>query len=391
MIIYLNVLKVVNNRMIHITKIQLFVLIMLFEVGSTTLFALGIGAKQDAWIVILLASFVGMGLLWVFTQIPALYPKMSFSEILNVVLGRKLAIPLLFIYGAYFLSGAHFNFYEFGALIKMTALPMTPLLVILYLYMLVSIYILSLGFNVLARTAEILLPVSLIFLVTIYIFTMFSGQFDLSNLRPVLGNGLQPVLGRTLFDVVIFPFGEMVVFIMFWHFVNNQEKIKKTSFLAVSLSTFLIVFSVIVILSVLGPEITANSEIPLLETILSINIADIITNLDLLAVLIMFIGGFFKMSLHFYGFILALTWIFKIKNSKWLIVGLGLIFPIYNNLLFDNLAYHRWLGEKVHFYVIGITDLMTVLLVMVIFLKKKALNAKKGSEKDGNGSVPKES
>src|SRR3954465_9016780 len=204
-----------HKRMIQITKIQLFMLIMLFEVGSTTLFALGIAAKQDAWLVVLLAFFIGTGLIWVFTQIPRIYPDQNFSEILNAAVGRKLAIPLLIIYGAYFLDGASYNFYEFGALIKMTALPMTPLLVILYFFMLVSIYILSLGFEVLARTGEILLPVFIIFLITIYILTMFSGQFDINGLLPILGNGIKPLLGKNLLDVALFPFGELVVFIMF--------------------------------------------------------------------------------------------------------------------------------------------------------------------------------
>ncbi|GAA3329827.1 hypothetical protein GCM10020331_079870 [Ectobacillus funiculus] len=51
----------------------------------------------------------------------------------------------------------------------------------------------------------------------------------------------------------------------------------------------------------LGPELAANSAIPLLHVLLAINIADIITNVDLLAILVIFfIGGFFfKMSLHF--------------------------------------------------------------------------------------------
>jgi spore germination protein KB len=373
--------------MIQITKIQLFVLIMLFEVGSTTLFALGIGAKQDAWIVVLLAAFIGLGLLWVFTQIPAYYPNKNFSEILTESIGRKLAIPLLFIYACYFFSGASFNFYEFGALIKMTALPMTPLIVILYIFIFVSVYILALGFEVLARTAEILLPIFLIFLITIYIFTMFSGQFDLSSLLPVLGNGIKPILGKNLLDVVVFPFGELVVFIMFWHFVNKPELIRKTSFLAMGLSAFLIIFSLIVILSVLGPEMTANAEIPLLETILSINIAEIITNLDLLAVLIMFIGGFYKMSLHFYGGILAITWIFKIKDPKWVIVVLGLIFPIYNNIRFENITYHRWVGTEVHIYVITAICVLTVILFIIIFLKKNLQNSKKRRERDGNPSI----
>src|SRR5919205_3944197 len=108
--------------MVYITKVQLFFLIMLFEVGSTTLFALGIGAKQDAWLVVLLASFIATGLIWVYTQFPRLCPDQNFSEILNAAVGRKLAIPLLLIYGAYFFDSASYNFYEFGALIKMTAL-----------------------------------------------------------------------------------------------------------------------------------------------------------------------------------------------------------------------------------------------------------------------------
>ncbi|MBT2658468.1 GerAB/ArcD/ProY family transporter [Bacillus sp. ISL-18] len=373
--------------MIQITKIQLFMLIMLFEVGSTTLFALGIGAKQDAWLVVILAFFISTGLIWVYTQFPRICPKQDFSEILNSAVGRKLAIPLLFIYGAYFFDSASYNFYEFGALIKMTALPMTPIFVILYFFMLVSIYILSLGFEVLARTGEILLPVFIIFMVSIYIFTMFSGEFDINELLPILGNGMKPLLGKTLFDVVFFPFGELVVFIVFWHFVSEQEVIRKITFLAVSFSTFLIIFSLIIMLAFLGPDLTANTEIPLLETILSINIANFFTNLDLLAVLIMFIGGFFKMSLHFYAGVLALIWIFKIKDIRRAILILGLMFPIFSNMRFENMAYHRWLGFEVHPYVMAMINLMSILLLIVIFLKKKVAILNKRRKSDGNPPI----
>ncbi|MBM7654944.1 GerAB/ArcD/ProY family transporter [Neobacillus cucumis] len=377
--------------MIQITKIQLFMLVMLFEVGSTTLFALGIGAKQDAWLVVLLAFLISTGLIWAYTQFPRICPEQDFSEILNEAVGRKLAIPLLFIYGAYFFDSASYNFFEFGSLIKMSALPMTPILVILYFFMLVSIYILSLGFEVLARTGEILLPVFIIFMITIFVFTMFSGQFDINEILPILGNGIKPLLGKTLFDVVFFPFGELVVFIMFWHFVNKQEGIRKITFIAVALSTFLIIFSLIIMLSILGPDLTANTEIPLLQTILSINIANFFTNLDLLAVLIMFIGGFYKMSLHFYGVVLAIIWIFKIKNIRWVILAIGLMFPIWNNLRFENMAYHRWLGFEVHPYVMAMVNLMTILLLIVIFLKKKVMILKKRRKSDANSTSNQES
>ncbi|WP_227937545.1 GerAB/ArcD/ProY family transporter [Alkalihalobacillus deserti] len=356
--------------MIRISNIQLFVLIIVFEVGSTTLFALGIGAKQDAWIVVLLAAFIGFFLVSVYTQIAKLYPNKNFSEILNEVLGKKVAAPLLLLFALYFYSQASHNFFEFGVLIKMTALEKTPLFVILYLFIIVIMYILSLGFEVLARTCEILLPYFLVFLILIYILTLFSGQFDFSALRPVLGNGLKPIL-EELPSVIAFPFGEMVVFLMFWHYIDNIKSIRKTAFLAVGLSALLIMTSIVVMVSVLGPEIAANAEIPLLQTILTINIAEIITNLDSIAIFFMFIGGFYKTALHFWGFVLAITWLFRFKSTKWIMIIFGLLLPLFAYYRFPGFDYQRWIGTQMGIFNILVISILPVLLLAIMFIKKR--------------------
>ncbi|WP_209121595.1 GerAB/ArcD/ProY family transporter [Alkalihalobacillus sp. BA299] len=369
--------------MSRISSIQLFTLIVVFEVGSTTLFALGIGAKQDAWIVILAAALVGLGLLWIYTEIPKYYPNQNFAEILDDTLGKKLAAPLLFLFGLEFINIASHNFYEFGVLIKMTALNQTPIIVILYLFMAVLIYILNLGFEVLARTVELLLPYFLIFLVTIYILTLFSGQFDFSALRPVLGNGIQPILSE-LHTVIAFPFGEMVVFLMFWHYVNKPQLLRKTAFFAVGLGAVLLTISLIVMISVLGPELAANSEIPLLEAILSINIGEIITNLDSIAVFIMFIGGFYKTALHFWGFSLAVTWMFNGKKPKWIMTIVGLLFPLFVLHRFPGLDYQRWKGLELGIYSLLLYGFIPVLLLLIIFIKKKKIST---SRKDNDNAI----
>ena len=370
--------------MIRITKIQLFCLIMLFEIGSTTLFALGIGAKQDAWLVVVISSLVGFFLLWVFTQIPKYYPKQNFYEILNKVVGKKIAAPLIFLFGVYFLSQASHNFYEFGHLIKMTALPRTPLLVILYLFIIAAIYILCLGFEVFARTAEILFPVFLIFLTTIYIITLFSGNFDIREMLPILGTGISPVMSE-LWKVIAFPYGEMVVFLMYWHFLDEQQVLRKTAFTALLFSTIAIILTLIAIISVLGANLSGNAEIPLLETILSINIADIITNLDLLAVLIMFIGGFFKMTLHFYGFVLAITWVFHAKSPKKILIISGLLFPLYAIYRFPGLDYKHWKGE-IDMYTVLLYAFLPILLLIIIYVKKKKESNSKKESSNANNS-----
>ncbi|KAA9028544.1 GerAB/ArcD/ProY family transporter [Niallia endozanthoxylica] len=355
--------------MMKITKTQLFSLIMLFEIGSTTLFVLGIEAKQDAWIVVFLSSLVGLLLLWVYTQFPKHFPNQNFAEILTQLVGKKFAALLLLLFGLSFLSGASHNFYEFGQLIKMTALPTTPLLVILYIFIIASIYILNFGFEVLARTAEILFPVFLIFLLTIYIITLLSGNFQISEMLPILGNGLSPILSETP-KVISFPYGEMVVFLIYWHYVDKQQDIKKIAITALIFSTIAIILTLIAIISVLGVNLAANAEIPLLETILTVNIADIFTNLDLLAVLIMFIGGFYKMSLRFYAFVLILTWLFKAKSPKKILIISGLLFPLFTVYRFPGLDYKRWKGD-IELNVVLLYALIPILLLMIHYLKKR--------------------
>ncbi|UTR15024.1 spore germination protein [Salipaludibacillus sp. LMS25] len=88
----------------RISNSQIFVLVLAFLIGSTTLFALGIGAGKDAWLVILLEGVIGGGLLWVYTQFPKLYPHQPFSYILEQIIGKKLATLLLIVYCAYFYS-----------------------------------------------------------------------------------------------------------------------------------------------------------------------------------------------------------------------------------------------------------------------------------------------
>ena len=144
--------------MIKVSKYQFFTLMFIFEVGSTTLFALGIAAKQDAWIVILVALLIGLVFIWIYTELQNLFPSKNYVEIIIAILGKKIGIPLALLYAAYWLWPAARNLREFGELISMTLLPETPLSVILFIFILISLYALLKGVEVIARTSEIIMP-----------------------------------------------------------------------------------------------------------------------------------------------------------------------------------------------------------------------------------------
>lgn len=362
--------------MIFISKWQMFCLMMLFEIGSTTVFGLGIGAKQDAWIAILLAMLSGFVLVRIYNSIQECYPDKNLADILTIVFGKWIATPLILLYALEFFWISTLNFREFGELISMIVLPTVPLWIILSIFMFTVVYILLLGYEVLARLSEIMFPIMIFFIIVTFVLISISGEVNLTRLQPILGNGIKPVLGAAFPALINFPFGEMVVFLMYWHYVSDKQSIKKIS-MWVTLTIGVLLSSLLIFMvSVLDVPYTENSTIPLYEMIKLINIADVITNLDAIATVLQFIGGFFKMSIHFYGGVLAIKSLFKIKNDKLIIILFAIVWTWFSIIYYPNLIFHRWAGLRVSisYFYSGFTVMELVcppLILINIWLKSR--------------------
>lgn len=359
--------------MVHVNKHQLFTLMFVFEVGSTTLFALGINAKQDAWIVILAALIIALGFIWVYTELQNAFPDKNYVEIIFIILGRKLGISVILLNIFGFLWNCARNLREFGELIIITALPETPLWVINSVFAAVSVYVIFNGVEVLARISEILMPVILVFIIGLYILAYISGDVEFNRLTPVLGDGVVPII-KTVPSVVTFPFGELVVFLMYWNYSNEKTAVRKAAIKAAVLSGILLCCSLIMDITVLGSKYTAIATIPFLEAIKLINISEIIVNIDSIGIIIMFFGGFIKMTVYLYGIVLSLTTLLKIKDNR-LIIILSSIFLTWFSLKFEpSYAYHQWMFPfDVHYFAITYTIIIPPLLLVIYWIKKKRL------------------
>ena len=63
------------------------------------------------------------------------------------------------------------------------------------------------------------------------------------NIEPVLGDGIKPVLKAMFPALLVFPFGELVVFTIILTSVTELKKSKKVAFIAVLIAgTFLAVY-----------------------------------------------------------------------------------------------------------------------------------------------------
>jgi spore germination protein KB len=355
---------------------QLFTLMFIFEIGSTTIFALGIGAKQDAWIVILFAVIIGLIFMCIYAELQKTFPDKNYIGVAKLILGNKLGTIVVFMYMFNLLWHCARNTREFGELLIMTLLPTTPMYIILTLFIGVSIHVLIKGINVLARLSEVIFYVIIIFMISIYFLIYISGKLEFTNLLPILGDGIKPVL-KELPIVMVFPFGEMFVFSMYWSMTSEKERLRKTGIKVILYSGLLLCITVIIDICALGVEYTNIATIPLVETLKLINIEGVISNIDALGVIIMFLGGFFKMSVYLNAINIIFTGIFKIKNVNLSLLFMG-IFLLFFSILFEpNYAYHKWMvNYDSPYYAIIYTNITPLILLLILFIKKKRIEFK---------------
>ncbi|OIK17219.1 spore gernimation protein KB [Bacillus sp. MUM 116] len=310
---------------IKISAAQLFVLVFLFEMGSSILFGLGANAKQDAWIAILLGLAGGLIVFFVHYRLFLFYPELVLTSYIQKIAGKWPGKILALFYITYFIYIAARVLRDFGELLVTTVYTNTPLFVINTLMVLTIIYGIFKGLEVIARVGQIYFGIVYFMAILGFLLIIFSGLIHFEFLKPILENGWKPIFNTFLQQTLLFPFSEILVFTMIYPFVNEPRKIKFVCIGGMILSGINITITVIITISIIGPDLYIRSNFPLLTTVGRIQLANFIERLDSLFLLYLIIGGFFKISLYFYAAVLGTADLFQFKKKENLAFPIGLI------------------------------------------------------------------
>lgn len=334
-----------------ISSKQLFALIALFELGSAVVVGLGMNAKQDAWLAILLGMVCGLILFLVYIYLFNKYPDIPLTVYIEKLLGKFIGRILALVYILYFMYIASRVLRDFGDLIITTILYDTPLIVVNLLMLLIIGYGVYLGIEVLGRSGELFFALVICLSILFSSLIFASDLPKLKNLQPFLEEGFKPVL-TTVFPLTLtFPFGEMVVFTMLLPYLNEPSKGKKIGLYAMIFSGLLLSFTIALNISVLGPDSAANVPFPLYESISKVNVGGIIQRIDSIAVVTLIIGGFFKIAIFSYAAVIGLGNLLKANNHQKFVFPICLIILISSILIASNFVEHIEIGlEKVPYY-----------------------------------------
>jgi spore germination protein KB len=361
-----------------ISAIQLFILMVLFELGSALLVPLAIDVKQDAWLAILLGMVFSFVLLLVYHKLYWYYPDLLPTEYMQKILGKVIGSVLAFIYLFFFMYDASRVLRDFGEMLLTFAYPETPLFIANALLMLVIIYTVRKGIEVIARSGELLFILMFTLSVVGFILIVSSGLIDLTNLQPVLEEGIVPVLKVVFTQTLYFPFTEAIVFTMILPYLKNPKKVKMAMICASGLSGINLILTMLINISVLGVGLTARSQFPLLSTVQTIQVADFLERLDVFFMLALVIGIFFKISVLFYAAVIGTASLFKIKSPSRLSYPLGLIVLFMSMTIASNFQEHLHEGLKKVMFILHMPlfVIIPILLLLVAFLKNRKKNRK---------------
>ncbi|MBK1810348.1 GerAB/ArcD/ProY family transporter [Clostridium sp. YIM B02505] len=334
-----------NNK---ISSRQFLRMMILFQLGSAIAIPLATSAKQDAWIVILIGMAFGTILTCVYLSIFNKSEGNNLSEILEELLGRKLGKLIALLYIAYFLYTANRVINDFRIIIKSTALPQTPNIMVIFIMSVPVIYCSYLGVEAMGRGAVLLHKVVMFTIVILFLFAFINKLPKIERLEPVLEYGWEPIL-KVLFPLAIaVPYGETLTFMNIYSNVKDKDvhQIRKIALFSNVISGLILAVTSAINVAIISATVVELSIFPVLKTVGSIQIGTFIQRLDVLAILLLMLGGFYKILIFFYCSVEMTMSVFEvdIRYRSFLTVVLGMIMIVLSYYLMVNPIQHFHIG-----------------------------------------------
>lgn len=345
----------------------------MYIAGSTLIIGAGIEAKKDAWLAILIAAAAAFPVLMAYSRILSRFPGMDLFDILETVFGKVAGkiISVFFIWYAFHLGTLVVR--NFGEFIHTVGLPATPMPVPMGFIVILCLWIVREGLEVLGRWADIFIYV--IYLIIISTMLLSLPDINPDNLRPVLYKGMQPVIEGAL-GIFSFPFAETVVFMMVLPSQKPQISAYRVYGQGLLIGMVLMLIVSFRNITVLGPDLMLNVYFPSYVAVRIINIGDFLQRIEITIAVGLLIGGFIKISICLLAACKGLAKLFGREDYRFIVTPIALLMLYMSILIYDNI-FEMFDFIKIWFYYSFPFQVILPLVILVFAEIKSGKNAKK--------------
>lgn len=357
---------------VKIQVFQMIVMVVLFQLGNTIVIGVGRNAKQHAWLALLIGMIVGLLLIYIYIWIYSLREESTFTDLLVSGFGKYAGRLIAFFYAGFFLYNSARITSDFAFFIE-NQLAIPKIWVVKLLIILLIGYVGYLGIEALARSSEIFFFITFAFLFLLFLLFFSDHIFELNNIRPVLAIDRSALL-KTVFPLIIMvPFGEAVVFLCFFHFVNDFKIFRKMGWIPVMITGSILALIAFINYGVLSEELLKDVTFPFIIAIQHITFLDFLTHFEIIAIIIFMMGGVIKIAIYFFAGMMTLTQTFSVSSEKRLIIPSVMVMYVISYFFMDNYVEHIHIGSQfLPKYIYPIFQIyLPVSLLLILFVKSK--------------------
>ncbi|WP_440970532.1 spore germination protein [Peribacillus frigoritolerans] len=226
----------------------------------------------DVWISVIIGGIIAIIAGVIMVKLSQQFPDKTFYQYINEIVGKWVGSFLSLVIICYFLMTSGFQLRSMAEVVRYLLLEGTPTWAIIMIFMWVGLYLIIGGINPIARLFEIILPLTVIlFLVVTF---MSIKIFEIDNLRPVLGEGITPVLKGVKTTALAFSGPEIMLLLI--PFMNQPKKAVKALLVGVSIPLIFYVITVVMVIGALSVDGVVTRTWPTLDLIRSFEISGLI-------------------------------------------------------------------------------------------------------------------
>lgn len=359
-----------------VSNAQIAFLIIGTYLGSSMILNPGQSIGRDAWLAVLAGLGEGLFFVLIVLTLAARFKGQNLVQINDRIFGAYLGKIVSVAYLWYFFHLASLVLRNFGDFFTAVIYTETPIIVFIIMLSLVCASAVRNGLEVIVRCSVFL--VSLTILVTILDTFLLIKEIKLSNFLPML-DVPWPKFFKVSHSVAAFPFGEIVAFLMILPFSTEQKKVAKIVFLAVIMVGLVLALIVARNTAVLGITVTVQTY-PSFPAIRLINIAKVLTRLEIIITAVLLVTGFIKVTFYYYSTVLGLAQLLKLRSYLPLVLPLGAGLVSLSILQFEsNIENIKFAFEIYPYYTIPFQlglPLLSLLIAVIRGIPQKGKGAK---------------
>ena len=349
----------------RISSCQLLLLIWSFIEGSAPLigFITPI-ARQDAWLAVLAAAAVMAPFMYLYALLASKFAGLNLVQISHCVYGPVGGAMASILYIFCFFMTLSFNLRDLGVLYATHFMLDTPQIVFVIIFTAACAAAVSGGIEILARLSLVFVLITTSVILGTSLLLM--GNMDFSHFLPIFEVPIKDFIHSTQIMTVI-PFAETLVFLMIAAQTGDRRNITGAMLLALVCGAASLLVVTVRNTAVLGPAQTIM-ESPAFEAARLIDVAKVLTRMDILIGIGQSVALFLKCSVLYYVAVLALAELLRLRTYLPLVIPFGMIVANLAHFVYPTEVDH--LATTVNTCVIFPVPILFVLPVLTLLVAK---------------------